>query len=234
MTTVDYAQLYATAIKEAGAGSEVLPDGTYNVRIGSVKGGASKSRSKPQIGVRIVPVDGPYAGKSTWVNQTFTADNPKAVAIFIRLMRSLGVPEAAIAAGTPPGDLAQYIAVGTLGIAELGSHTFGVLPDGVTPKRFQDLKSFTITGYDTETQAAVAPTAGPPPVAAAPAPVATAAPVAVAVAEPPAVPVPVAEVPAPAPVVAAPVPVVAVPVAEVPAPAAPAPVAAPAPGTPPF
>lgn len=135
MAEVDYASLYAKAIEENGGNSEVLPDGPYRVKIGSVKRGQAKKNDKPQVGIRLVILDGAYAEKSTWVNQTFTADNPQAVAIFLKIMQQLGVPQEAIAAGMPPAQLADYIVIGSEGLAELSHHVWDSKP-------FQDLKSF--------------------------------------------------------------------------------------------
>ncbi len=218
MTTVDYAALYAKAIEESGGNAEVFPDGdNYVVELASVKKGSSKG-NKPQFGVRIKVLEGPFAGKFTWVNQTFTAENPAAVAVYLRICKQLGVPDAAVAAGVAPGDLADYITVGTLGIAKLGHHVHN-------ENTYQDLKGFSITGQ--------APVAGAAPVAAvstvAVAPVvavqAPTAPVAPLVAPPAVVAAPVAPVAAQAPVEAAPAPVAPAPVAVVEPPAVPAPVA---------
>lgn len=207
MGTVDYTELYAKAIEESGAGSETVPDGDYRVKIGSVKGGRSK-KQKPQVGIRLVILEGAHAGKSTWVNQTFTAENPDAVAVFLRIMRQLGVPMEAINAGIEPGKLADYIVVGSEGTATLGHHDWNGEPR-------QDLKKFTL---DSMPVGGVAPAmATVPQVVAAPA-----------------APVPV--VPVAQPVVVQQEMVAAAPVAVVPAPAPAQPVvvAVPAPGTPPF
>lgn len=132
---VNYAELYAKAIEENGGNSTVVPDGPYRVKVGSVKRGQSNKNAKPQVGLRLVVLDGAYEGTSTWVNQTFTADNPAAVAIFLRIMVSLGVPQEAIAAGMAPAQLADYIVIGSEGVAELSHHMW----DNTAR---QDLKSF--------------------------------------------------------------------------------------------
>lgn len=192
MATENYAELYKKAIEENGGGSEVLPDGLYNVKIGSVKSGASKSSNKPQVGIRLQVLDGPHEGKSTWVNQTFTADNPQAVAIFLRIMQSLGVPSEAVAAGLPPEKLAEYIVIGSTGVATLSSHTYN-------GKKFQDLKSFTLSATaPAATHAAPAPAAEVPaavPAPQVPAPVPAPASAAPAVPAPEQVPVPVPTAP---------------------------------------
>lgn len=213
MTTQDYTSLYAAAIAEASLGSEVLPDGGYRVKIGSVKPGTAKSGAKPQVGIRLDVIEGPYSGKSTWVNQTFSAENPKAIAVFLRIMKSFGVPDEAITAGLPPHKLAEYIVIGSTGIAELGHHDWN-------ENSYQDVKKFSLDGGSAvgPVAAAVAPV-----VSVAPAQVAPVAPVAV-VPAPAVVAAPVAPALAVAPAPAEPAPVVAQPVV----------VAAPAPGAPPF
>ena len=177
MATENYGEIYAAAIAESGMGSEVLPDGEYAVKIGSVKKDTAKSNSKFRLGIRLVVQGGPHDGVSTWVNQTFSPENPKAVAVFLRILKEFGVPQAAITAGYAPEVLADYIPVGGEGIATLGSHAFGTNEDG-TPRRFQDVKKFRLTGAET-------PAAAPAPAAAAP------------VQE--AVPAPAAPAPSPAP-----------------------------------
>lgn len=155
MTTVDYTQLYANALAEAGAGSEVVPDGEYAVRVAQVRKGQSKANSKPQVGIRLEILEGPNAGKSTWVNQTFTADNPSAIAVYIRIMKSLGVPDSAIAAGVAPADMADYIVIGSLGVATLGSHAWN-------DNKYQDIKKFNLTGIPQVVEASVPVVAATP------------------------------------------------------------------------
>ena len=131
MAVENYAELYAKAIAESGTGSEVLPDGPYNVKIGTVKPGAANN-GKFRVGIRLEVLDGPHAGKSTWVNQTFSPENPKAVAVFLRILKQLGGQpvEAAIQAALPPQELVGYITVGATGKADLAHHTHGVNDDG--------------------------------------------------------------------------------------------------------
>lgn len=145
MADLNYGNLYAQAIAESGLGSEVLPDDTYTVKIGTIKPDASKN-GKFRVGIRLQVVGGPHDGKSTWVNQTFSPENPKAVAIFLRLMKELGgAPvEAAIANALPPEQMVAYITVGASGIAQIAHHTHGTNDDG-SARKFQDLKKFTLT-----------------------------------------------------------------------------------------
>jgi hypothetical protein len=177
VTEIDYGALYDEAIATSGLGSEVLPDDTYTVKIATVKPDASKA-GKFKVGIRLQVIGGPFDGKSTWVNQTFSPESPGAVAVFLRIMRELGVPEEVIKArpAQPPAVLAQYIVQGSTGTAVLAHHDYGTNDDG-TPRRFQDLKKFTLTP-------------GATPAAAAPAAPVAAAAQAVPVPEVPAVPVP--------------------------------------------
>lgn len=154
MATENYGDLYKSAIAEAGTGSEILPDDKYNVKIGTIKHDTTKA-GKYKVGIRLQVLDGPHANKSTWVNQSFSPESPKAITIFLRLMRELGVPEQAIAAGLPPAQLAAYIVVGSQGVADIGSHISGTNPDG-TGRKWQDLKGFTLS-------AAAAPAPAPAP-----------------------------------------------------------------------
>lgn len=173
MAEENYGALYAAAIAESGSGAEVLPDGVQNVKIATIKPDKTKA-GKFKVGLRLQVLDGPLAGQSTWINQSWSptkADgsmNAAAISIFIRLMGELGVPQDAIKAGLPPEQLIQYIVSGSTGVADLSSHASGVNPDG-TPKRWQDLKSFRLTPGLTAAPAAAAapaaPAAGIPPVA---------------------------------------------------------------------
>lgn len=190
MASENYGELYAAAIAESGLGSEVLPDGPYNVKIATVKADPPAAGKKLRVGFRLQVEDGPFKGVSTWVNQTFSPENPKAVAVFLRLLKELGGPAVAggIAQGQAPDVLCQYIVQGSLGTAVLGSHTYGTNDDG-TPRRYQDLKSFSLSAGAAPVSAVPAPVAAAP----APAPVAEAAPAAAA----PAAPAPAGGIPAP-------------------------------------
>ena len=174
MAEANYANLYAEAIASSSAGSEVLPDDNYNVQVKAIKPGKSNN-DKFRVGICLEVLDGPHKGKSTWVNQTFSPENPKAVAVFIRILRELGVPAEPITAGLHPEQLCGYIVKGTLGVVQLSSHSFGTQPDG-TPKKFQDIKKFTITGtagnpaLATSSVPAPQPEASPAPAVATPAP----------------------------------------------------------------
>lgn len=148
MADLNYGELYANAIAQSGAGKEVLPDGDYSVEIASVKPDVSGA-GKFKVGIMFVVKGGPHDGKRTWINQTFSPEGPKAataIQMFLKFMRMLGVPQEAISQGQPPPVLVGYIAVGTQGLAKLGSHGHGTEEDGITPRRYQDLKAFTSTG----------------------------------------------------------------------------------------
>ncbi len=217
MTTVDLGALLQQA-EAAGlttGNSEKLPDGDYNFVITHVKPGASNG-GKIQVGIRIRVLDGPYAGKATWLNQTLTA-TPEAAPVFARIMQSFGVPEEALAGTVSSESIAAYVVVGTTGNVKLTLTQNGDFLN-------QNVKQVKlIPGLQAAPSAAV-PAAPVAPVVVVAAPVAApvvAAPVAVA-------PVAVAPV-AVAPVAVAPVEVpVAAPVAV--APVAPVVVAVPAPG----
>lgn len=150
----------------------VLPDNDYSLEIKAVKYSPSKN-GKDQVGVKFLVLDGPYVGQETWVNQTLTGDNPQSVAIFVRVLKSLGVPEAAFVDDADTADLVRYIVKGTRGVGKLTA-----TPSKTDPsKLFQNLRSFTAT----QGAATPAPVSVAPPVVAAVTPVAapvTAAPVA--------------------------------------------------------
>ena len=188
MTTVDLGALLQQA-EAAGlttGNSEKLPDGDYNFVITHVKGGASNG-GKIQVGIRIRVLDGPFAGKATWLNQTLTP-TPEAAPVFARIMQSFGVPAEALAGNVSSDSIAAYVVVGTTGNIKLTLTQNGDFLN-------QNVKAVKlIPGLQPAPQAAI-PAAPVAPV------VPVAAPVAVAVAQPVAV----------APVVAAPVAPVAVP-----------------------
>lgn len=218
MAELNYAEFYAQAIEAAGGpASVVLPTNRYKVEIVMVKPGNATS-GKFQVGIRFKILEGEYAGQSTWINQTLTTENPKAVGVFLKYMLQLGVPQEAISQGQPPDKLPDYIVVGTQGIADLkGDRVW----DG---KARQDLGHFQVTAVPQVTTSGVAINTGPVAAApVAPAPVPVAAPVTF----------PVAPAPTPVPVMvataatAAPIPVPQVAVAPVPVAAPAAPVEAP-------
>ncbi len=140
-------------------------------------------------------LDGPLAGKATWLNQTLTA-TPEAAPVFARIMQSFGVPAEALAGNVTSDSIAAYVVVGTTGNIKLTLTQNG---DYIN----QNVKAVKlIPGLQAAPTAAIPAAPVAPVVVAAPAPV-VAAPVAV-----PAVEVPVPQAPVVAPV--APV-VVAVP-----------------------
>lgn len=135
MAEATYQELYAGLLADGfGAAAEVLPKGEYTVKIANVKPGASQG-GKFQVGVRLVVEDeGPHKGKATWINQTLTL-TPEALAPFLRFHLSLGVPQEAITRNEAPETLYKYIAVGTVGKAELKTREFN-------GKSYQDLVRF--------------------------------------------------------------------------------------------
>ena len=211
MTTVDLGALLQQA-EAAGlttGNSEKLPDGDYNFVITHVKPGASNG-GKIQVGIRIRVLDGPLAGKATWLNQTLTP-TPEAAPVFARIMQSFGVPAEALAGNVSSESIAAYVVVGTTGNVKLTLTQNGDFLN-------QNVKQVKLIPGLQAAPAAAVPAA---PVA----PVVVVAPVAAPVAVAPVAPVAVApvavapvEVPVAAPVVA---PVAAPVVVAVPAPGEP-------------
>lgn len=216
MSTASYNDIYTQFLAGGfGGKSEVLPTGTYKVKIAMVKG-EQKQGKKFAVGVRLVVLDeGPHKDKSTWVNQTLTLPEPGKDAtpfmMFLKFMSQLGA-QAAIEQGVAPTELHKHIVVNSEGVAQLrGDRTWGN-----PPRAQQDLVSFTIEAVPSPLGGMVAVAgAGAPaqPAPVAPAPVA--APVAVPVIPQPAPiqqpapvvqPAPVAVVPVAAPVVESAVP----------------------------
>lgn len=149
MSEVNYADFYKQMLVEAGQGAEVLPEGEYELRIAGKNVKPAGGNRKLQVGIRLEVTSGAYAGKSTWVNQTFTPENAKAVSAYLATMQQLGGEQVkvAMAAGESPEQLAGYIAVGTTGTATLTS-TDGNRPDeNGNVKKFQNVKNFKITGF---------------------------------------------------------------------------------------
>lgn len=205
---------------EAGF-SGILPDGPYQMTIGATN--AKKSQGgKWQVGIQFKVASGPSAGQSTWMNQTLTADNPQALAVFFRIMRSLGVDDGFMASVsledlTPLAARIAQVNQGKVFSVKVGNRSWG------TPPKIDN--TFEIQGSAAGTpgvplqQAVPVAVAAPVPVAvavAAPAPVAPAAlemtpeQLAAAVAAFQAQQAATA-VPTPAPAPAAPVPVAAAP-----------------------
>lgn len=156
MSVTNLADLLATAKAEGlgGGDNEIIPDGEYDLEILTVKAGSSKA-GKPSFGVRVKVTSGPYAGKSTWVNQTLTTDNATSVKIFCQTLLSLGVPQEAFTNGQAIENLYSLIAKGTQGKGKLGHHVYN-------GSSYQDLKAFAITGVSSA--AAAVPAASSVPV----------------------------------------------------------------------
>ncbi len=172
MTVVNYADLYKEAIEAAGGIRELLADGNYHVKISAIKPGTT-TKGKFSVGFKLDVLDGPAAGKTTWVNLYLTEDKPVPLGIYIRTMIGMGVPHEVLATGPAPDTLHNYVLLGTTGTARLSS--FG------DPPR-QDLKGFNMdrAGVGTSVPAPAAP-AAPVPV---PVPVAVPVPVQAPVAAP--------------------------------------------------
>jgi hypothetical protein len=82
---------YIKQAQEAGIGG-VLGKGTYELEIKEARSGSTKA-GKPQVSIQWRVHSGPYAGQTTWTNQTFSAESPKALAAFFTAMASLGIPK---------------------------------------------------------------------------------------------------------------------------------------------
>lgn len=143
MAQIDWSGLQAAAAAE-GFTNEILPDGTYDVKVASTKVGKS-SGGKDQIGVRLVITTGPHANKGVWDNLTLTTDSPKAMAVFFRKCFAYGADADAFNRGDDLQALAAAFQDRT-GVAEVGHRSHN-------DKTYQDIKSFKAT----EGQAPAAP-----------------------------------------------------------------------------
>jgi hypothetical protein len=82
---------YIKQAQEAGIGG-VLGKGIYELEIKETRAGSTKA-GKPQVSIQWRVHSGPYAGQTTWTNQTFSAESPKALAAFFSAMAALGIPK---------------------------------------------------------------------------------------------------------------------------------------------
>lgn len=79
--------------KEAGGGFTVIPAGLYISKCIEAEY-RSSANGKPQIKTRWEVIEGPQTGeKGLWNYFTLSTDNPKAVAMFLKHMKSLGFDE---------------------------------------------------------------------------------------------------------------------------------------------
>lgn len=228
----NFQALLEEAQKE-GIGGSLLPVGSYTLLAKIVKVNASQG-GKDQIGVMFQALDGPAAGQTTWVNQTISPENPKAMAAFFGWCNQFGMDNAFFQRQPQP-TLPEIASV----IQDLvidAEVTLGPLWGQNKDKQDNKVKVKAIRGK--QAAGAAAPVAAAPvaaaPVAPVAAPVAAVAPVAAPVAAvAPVAAAPVYEAPAAvAPVAVAPVAVAeplpvqpvglvpVAPVAEVPAPVA--------------
>lgn len=78
---------------ESGTSFDLLPAGPYVAKIIESEFQPSKA-GKPQIKTRWEVIAGPHAGfKGLWNYFTLTIDNPNAVAIFFRNLKTLGITQ---------------------------------------------------------------------------------------------------------------------------------------------
>lgn len=97
MSTINYGELINKA-KEAGYdGGIELPNGTYDVTVGSTNS-SSTNAGDDQIGVQFAAVSG--AG-TVWMNQIFKVDRSDMLAIFFNVMGRLGLAEEWFTANHP-------------------------------------------------------------------------------------------------------------------------------------
>lgn len=88
MTSVNFAQL----LQEYGAGTEVVPDGPYDVAVAGAKVSASRTNPpKYMIVARLRILTGPYANKVLMHNFVLTPDNPNAMYHWFRNFSILGI-----------------------------------------------------------------------------------------------------------------------------------------------
>ncbi len=164
---VNYADLYAGIIAEAGTGREVFPKGRYLVRLVKVSPGVTKG-GKLSVGLMWACIDpaSPLNPKTTWTNIYLTPreENEIAFGIYVRTVVSLGIPQAVLAAGTPPEKLHEHIPVGLTGTASLDSSPFNDEPR-------QELKGFSATVVGGAPVKASAPAVAAPVAVAVPVPV---------------------------------------------------------------
>jgi hypothetical protein len=96
MASINWNQ-YIAAAEAAGESLDdftPVPANTYEVNVlkaeaVKTKGGNGKA-VKDMLKLTLVIEGGPHAGRRLWSNQVFSPESPKAVAIFIRTLKSLG------------------------------------------------------------------------------------------------------------------------------------------------
>lgn len=92
MSTSSFGALVQKAA-ESGTSFDLLPAGPYVAKIIESDFQPSKA-GKPQIKTRWEVIAGPHAGfKGLWNYFTLTTDNPNAVAIFFRNLKTLGITQ---------------------------------------------------------------------------------------------------------------------------------------------
>lgn len=97
MASINWNQ-YIAAAEAAGESLEdftPIPAGTYEVNVLEAAAVKTKGQNgkavKDMLKLTLVVEGGPHAGRRLWSNQVFSPESPKAVAIFIRTLKSLGV-----------------------------------------------------------------------------------------------------------------------------------------------
>lgn len=81
----------AEAAGEAISDFTPLPAGSYEVKALDATAGKTKAGTKDMIKVTWVVEGGPHAGRRLWSNLVVSPESPKAMAILIRQLTSLGV-----------------------------------------------------------------------------------------------------------------------------------------------
>jgi hypothetical protein len=100
VTTIDFAK----ALRDAkGASYEALPSGDYDVEVAQADATRASS-GKPMIKAQMSVLFGPHQGRRVFNNFVLSLENPQAVAIFFRHMRSFGLTDEFFASlGTASG-----------------------------------------------------------------------------------------------------------------------------------
>lgn len=206
-----------------------IPASDYNLKIVSCEATTSSSK-KPMWKIVAEVEDGPYAGRKIWTQQTLSMENPNAVAMFFKVMATVGLNKAYFATRPSNTEIASAM-VGRRFKGKVGIEQW----DGEDRNKISKWSPLTAGGLTPPP--AGGPAGGPPPPpqpsAAPPAPPAAPMSTPTASAEAAAAPVTPAAAPPAPPQVDAPAAHPAPPAAPVPPPAPAAPEAPAAPPAPP-
>ena len=93
MASINWNQ-YIAAADAAGEGVDEftpLPAGSYEVKVLEASAVKTKASNKDMFKVTFVVEGGPHAGRRLWSNLVISPESPKAMAIVMRQLSSLGV-----------------------------------------------------------------------------------------------------------------------------------------------